>query len=429
MPKKISMKSKLLLSIWSWLIHVIEPIVRLRKPSLNPLRNEQLLSFLRKRKSETILFYCSSAGEFDQVIPLIRSMQERFQSEALVLFQSESGLRYARKIGIEIPFFHAPLDTFSAWQEVFAIGRWHSIYLVKYELWPCFITIGASYAPMYLLNAHFGKEGGFLNRIRVFWYSTLLRPIQGAFCLSQPPANLFPDHCSTYVVGDTKYDRALQRTAENKLLIEKFRTTLSANKRKIFVVGSCWEADFSLLISALKVAPSVIEDLLVLIVPHEPTDDRLNKWQTELNALMPGSCKRISLHGLTAPLNSSSDQFLLVEDFGVLAAIYGIAFCAMVGGGNHFRVHNVLEPVSYRLPVSFGPFYENSVEAIQLVNEGLASVLFSPEGLAGWLSDQKREQASDKLASFLESRAGAGQQIISHIAKLNHEQDLGQSNT
>ncbi|GIS72392.1 MAG: hypothetical protein CM1200mP10_19690 [Candidatus Neomarinimicrobiota bacterium] len=43
---------------------------------------------------------------------------------------------------------------------------------------------------------------------------------------------------------------------------------------------------------------------------------------------------------------------------------------AYVGGGFSSGIHNVMEPAIARLPILFGPRYENFHEAEELINSG-----------------------------------------------------------
>ena len=72
-----------------------------------------------------------------------------------------------------------------------------------------------------------------------------------------------------------------------------------------------------------------------------------------------------------------SNHVLIIDGMGLLAEFYGCADLALVGGGIHNRVHNVLEPAVRGLYLSYGPRYHTSKEAIGLVNDDLVTVVDS----------------------------------------------------
>ena len=47
----------------------------------------------------------------------------------------------------------------------------------------------------------------------------------------------------------------------------------------------------------------------------------------------------------------------------------------------HYRVHNVLEPSCFGMPVAFGPLFDTSQEAKELINKQLATVVNSESDL------------------------------------------------
>ena len=54
---------------------------------------------------------------------------------------------------------------------------------------------------------------------------------------------------------------------------------------------------------------------------------------------------------------------LIIDSIGLLAKLYSICDLAFVGGAMHYRVHNVLEPSCFGMPVAFGPLFDTSQEA------------------------------------------------------------------
>ena len=63
-------------------------------------------------------------------------------------------------------------------------------------------------------------------------------------------------------------------------------------------------------------------------------------------------------------------RVIIVDIVGVLSQIYWNGIIAYIGGGFSSGIHNVMEPAIARIPVIFGPRYDNFHEAIELVNLG-----------------------------------------------------------
>ena len=60
----------------------------------------------------------------------------------------------------------------------------------------------------------------------------------------------------------------------------------------------------------------------------------------------------------------------LVDTIGQLAQLYWYGQIAYIGGGFSTGIHNVMEPAIARLPIYFGPRYNNSHEAEELIKNG-----------------------------------------------------------
>ena len=60
----------------------------------------------------------------------------------------------------------------------------------------------------------------------------------------------------------------------------------------------------------------------------------------------------------------------LVDTIGQLSQLYWYGQIAYIGGGFSTGIHNVMEPAIARLPIYFGPRYNNSHEAEELIKNG-----------------------------------------------------------
>jgi 3-deoxy-D-manno-octulosonic-acid transferase len=111
---------------------------------------------------------------------------------------------------------------------------------------------------------------------------------------------------------------------------------------------------------------------------------------------------------------------LLLDRVGVLAECYRHADWVMVGGSFRGKVHNVMEPAAWAKPITVGPHYGNSPEAVGMVESGAISAVSSAPGLAAvlgaWMSDPVRASTQGSAArDFLTARLGASERIADAI--------------
>ncbi|NNG16530.1 MAG: hypothetical protein HKM89_08620, partial [Gemmatimonadales bacterium] len=84
-------------------------------------------------------------------------------------------------------------------------------------------------------------------------------------------------------------------------------------------------------------------------------------------------------------------ELIVVDQVGLLAALYGAGDMAYVGGGfGRAGLHSVLEPAAWSAPVAFGPRWRESRDAHLLIDAGGASAV----------NAEDPEQASAQLAEI-----------------------------
>jgi 3-deoxy-D-manno-octulosonic-acid transferase len=177
--------------------------------------------------------------------------------------------------------------------------------------------------------------------------------------------------------------------------------------KKVFVIGSSWQEDEEVLFPVLEKLLGEEKQLLVLLVPHEPHLETLERIETSLNGMI--STIRFSM------LNDyRNESIVIVDSVGILMALYQYADAAFVGGSFRQGVHSVLEPAVYGVPLIIGPKHENSQEAIKLIEMGAAVVGENSERLYGVLKKTMGEKAQE----FVRSNIGATHRVLSYLEKV-----------
>jgi 3-deoxy-D-manno-octulosonic-acid transferase len=224
---------------------------------------------------------------------------------------------------------------------------------------------------------------------------------------------LVTDGAPGLVAGNPRVDRALQRV-DRALGEGRARTRLGHWRKRsaCLVAGSTWDRDEELLLEAWERLGGDAGSLV--IVPHEPTLDHLEKLERRL-ARAARSYVRFS--ELEAP---SEAEVLLVDQRGFLAEIYALGDLAYVGGGFGRQIHSIIEPVAHGLPVAFGPRFDRSPEAVTLRAAGVAFSTRSAEALADWVRRMRawgpeRMRADENLKVFLRIHRGAGERVADFL--------------
>lgn len=179
------------------------------------------------------------------------------------------------------------------------------------------------------------------------------------------------------------------------------------------VAGSTWPEDDAVLLRAIRMVREGEASLRVIIAPHEPRVDVVERLLDELKL---GAWKALTLA-------DAEDQdslvgggaAVVVERVGVLASLYRLADVAYVGGGFGTRgLHSVIEPAAASAPVLFGPRHQASRAATGLIEESGARAVTGATGLAqailAWLPGSNPEpDPGARARGYIDQQRGAAE--------------------
>ncbi len=371
------------------LIALIIPKLRVQlkdRPQIQEVARD--LALERAKFRHCAIFFCSSAGEYEQALPIIARLQAQNDTYVQVLFFSKSGLDYIKARGEKTPCMLVPVtDSIWQWGSLFSALLPTITCVVRHELWPGFLCVARRFGHLYLIDASF-SQGERNSRFWGFMRRKLLQNFDHIFAVSQYDFNYFTSSCklpsaSVTVTSDTKYDRVVERARARpeivKSLRKRFELLAPDGVTHRLVLGSAYLFEVDLLLNALRDTETLIQKWQIIIVPHYLKRANIDaiSAKIETEGFRP-------LRYSTLTDQSAKSKFLIIDKMGMLAEIYGTADAALVGGALHHQVHNVLEPASHGLAIAFGPFYKNSQEAIHLVNVGLAAVVSDGAEFRRW---------------------------------------------
>ncbi len=204
------------------------------------------------------------------------------------------------------------------------------------------------------------------------------------------------------VTGDPRVDSVLQR--------QMSAAPGSPQDPALLVAGSTWRGDEAVLLEAFARVLSRRPEARLWLVPHQPASD------------VPAAiAAQAASFGLPVPLRdddtgADAAPLVVVNRIGVLAALYGRASIAYVGGGfGHRGVHSVLEPAAHGVPIMIGPHDRGLRDAALLADAGALIRLpeHDPAGALAtqwttWLADPSdRTRRGSAARTALEPDRGA----------------------
>jgi 3-deoxy-D-manno-octulosonic-acid transferase len=294
--------------------------------------------------------------------------------------------------------------------------------MVRYDIWPNHVwELQKRNIPTLIANATLRKNSSRHYPFLRSFHRQVYESITSILTVSQSDVDSFGNFQLTqpelHVIGETRYDQVWQRSEEAR---SKHLIPPDILKRKrVLVVGSSWEEDEAVVLPAFRRIAQHDSNAVMILVPHEPTIDTLERLELALNY----SLRFIRF----SDLNDFSDEnVILVDGIGILMALYQYADVAYVGGSFRQGIHNVLEPAVYGIPVLYGPKHQNSQEALELARRGGSFVVTSQEEcythLRKLLNDKKtRTKAGAESLRLVKENIGATDRFLHYLEKvLNH---------
>jgi 3-deoxy-D-manno-octulosonic-acid transferase len=353
----------------------------------NLFKNIENQWFIKKNKTHKIIWiHVASLGEFEQGRPLIESLKKNNPEKYKIVlsFFSPSGYELRKNYALADLVTYMPLDTAANAKRFLEAIQPDIAIFVKYEFWFHHLNeLKNRHIPTILIAAVFRPDQIFFRKYGTFFKKLLINDyFNQIFVQNDQSLELLQNiGCQQVVLaGDTRIDRVTAIAAEAKTfpLIQQFIGNDNA-----LICGSTWEADETLIFNWFqKIGSTVFKK--IIIAPHEIGKSHIQQLQKRL----PN--QTIFYSQLIDNQSFGDATILIIDNIGMLSALYRYGKVAYIGGGFGTGIHNILEPAAFGLPILFGTKYQKFVEANALIATG------------GAFSVQNIEQFAQKIA-FLEN--------------------------
>lgn len=298
--------------------------------------------------------HAASIGEVRAAGVLIDSLRNNQpESRFWVTTMTIHGRDFARQhLGPEVACFLAPLDVSYAVNRALTVFQPHLYVCLETELWPVLIdTLRSRQIPSVLVNGRLSERSSASYRRFKFLFAPVLRCFHRIAAISETDRRRFievganPDLVA--VTGNIKDDIRLPDNPEHTATHWSSLLGLSPDT-DVFIAGSTHEPEEELLLPLIGELGS--RGALAVMAPRHL--DRLS----ELEALLRRNGFSFDLLSDIKKGGSRSSTLVLVDTFGDLGELYGVATFVFVGGSlSNSGGHNVMEPAAWNRPVFFGP--------------------------------------------------------------------------
>lgn len=387
----------------------------------NLLDNFDSEKFSKKR----IWFHASSMGEFEQAKPIIENLKLEMPDVCVIVsFYSPSGYNNQKHYKFADYILYMPFDLHSRASEfILKINPLIAVF-VRYDLWYNHLSVLKELEiPTYLIcatktNSDFYLQNSLLNSI----YLNNLNLINFIYTAGKTHTRFFESldiNPKIITSADTRFDRIISKVEELKQ--NPLEISSLFKDKIVFIAGSTWREDEEILKDFFIHIKKKIDNLVLIIVPHEPTSECIEKLSIDFsNSILFSELTNLSYSNLDL-----KNEVILVDSIGNLLKLYSIANYAYVGGAFGDGIHSVAEPAGFGIPIFFGTNYSKSLDAVNLIKQKTAfSITFAEEIYDIFLKLIKDTQLYEKISTsnrdYIYSAQGESERLSKvFIEKLN----------
>jgi len=351
-----------------------------------------------------IWMHVSSLGEFEQGLPIIEDLKQKYPKYKLLLtFFSPSGYEVKKNFPLADKIAYLPIDTLNNAKKLVRNFKFKAVFFVKYEFWFNYIKVlKDNKIPLFYISTLLRKNQYFFRPWGI-WFRKHFKKVKYFFTQNNDTANFLAKMGieNVTVAGDTRFDRvySIAQQAQRYPDIESF-----IGGRKCIIAGSSWPSDERLLYHFIENMP---EDYCFLMVPHDISDSHIKHIESHLNDYQLYT---------NLDLNKKS-KTLVINKIGLLSKIYRYARFAYIGAGFYDGIHNIQEAIVFDVPVIFGPKYHEFEEAVELVKLKGAFAINNQRELEDvfykFINDDDFYKKSSKIChDYVEKKIGATEKIM-----------------
>ena len=368
-----------------------------------------------------IWIHAVSLGEVLAVSRLVAEIRKAFPGHRVVVSTTtDTGQDLARKRFGDENVFYFPLDFAFAIRPYLRALQPELVILAETEFWPNFLRlIAASGARIAVVNARI-SDRSWPRYLRFRWaLETMLAQVDLFLAQTEQDCDrlqsIGAEPSRVHITGNLKFDVPLP---SSPVIVDTLRQSLAAEQAfPVLVCGSTVEDEEPPLLKAFENLRVGHSRAVMILAPRHP--ERFDAVAALIQQMGIALQRRSRWQG--EPLVGG---VLLVDSIGELAALYGLADIAFVGGSLVPRGgHNIIEPAQHGVAVVTGNHTENfrdivglfrSRDAVRIV--GLAELPLTLMQLAE--NAEERTALGRRARETMQSQMGATAKTLDAVCRL-----------
>lgn len=390
--------------------------IRLGVAGRKGLLNEMEKSFQSVVNGRPVAwFHAASLGEFEQGRPVMEAYKAQFPDHFILLtFFSPSGYEVRKNYAGADYICYLPLDTASNAKRFVNVVQPKIVFFIKYEFWHNYLKALKSSGACIISFSTIFRPSQIFFKIRGAFFRKMLDAFDHIFVQNRESLDLLNGIGikKSSIAGDTRFDRvaAIASNVKEFPEIAKFQ-----NGQLTLIAGSAWEADMQVLIPVLNHYKGKLK---AIIAPHEIHREEIEQWRKNLagNTLLYSE--------LATASNIADYDYLVIDNIGMLSALYQYGDMAFIGGAFETGLHNILEAATFGIPVVFGnKRYHKFQEALDLTEQGGATAVSGENEIIAligkWINEPEKRKAAGMInKNYITAGKGSTEKILGEIKNI-----------
>lgn len=333
-------------------------------------------------KDPLIWIHAVSVGEANLALLLYRKLKSCFPTFRFLLTTITPTGQLIAERGKDKNDFCAylPLDISFIWRMLFRKLKLVAIFILETEIWPNMILLASFYKiPIFLINARMSRSSFKRYRIIKHFIKGILNKFSAIIISSKSSHSYFlalgVEKKRCYIIGSLKYALDLNLKEQDDKRLDALKKLIAEHNLFTIVAGSTHEGEEEIISDVYHNLQEIYHNLYLILVPRHP--ERSQKI-----------AEKIKQNNLDYQFFSQGfynrDKILIVDEIGLLNALYSIADIAIVAGSFlPYGGHNILEPAYFAKPVISGPYFDNFIEIVsEFLEEGAIIIVRNQKELS-----------------------------------------------
>lgn len=309
----------------------------------------------------------ASVGELASIDPVVLRLRQLKPECQIILTHTSSSVESWTPRWNAERVDYMPMDDERSTETTFAALRPSLLVFSRGDVWPTHVDVATnSHVPTVIIG---GQVSPGSNRLawpvrnlfeHIYQKLTFVAATDGEN--AERYRRLGVDPSAIDVIGDPRHDHVLERITQ---LRDLPTGVFPAPTRHTLIGGSTDAFDADLL---LKAASGMRDSapMLLVIAPHDPNPRTVKQ--------LAHKAERLGFRSAVfSELGDATDEVacVIVDRMGLLFDLYAFADSAYIGGGfRKRRLHSVIEPAAYGVPVIVGPHWKRFADAQSMVENG-----------------------------------------------------------